>query len=621
MISARIAFNVHSPINYHLHNRQLQISPPPIFRFAPAKPFPDRLRGIQIAFCAENRFDSPCEDDLPHIKIAAPNGGNSASAATWVGVATLTSKILGLLREVTMASVFGVGPVVSAFKYAWVLPGFSSSLLGGVNGPIHIIMATTLSKLPKERGKKLFLHLTTIMFLIGGVAGALVYIFPELILRIYAPGLWILVEGKIIREMAMDQLKIMAPCIVLAGPVGLGFGYMSAEGNNALPSISPAFSSSLLIIGCLVHTFSRRLNAPSTGGKIVAVAVSLGLFLQWIIQVILLRTEWSSIFPDSFSNIVKCGEVREFFSLLVPATVSSGLAQIASFTDLCFASLIPGAAAGLSYAYLMVMAPLGALSSIIVLPLVATFSKQVKTSSWDSLVDNLERALLLSMVLLLPIFSVMRILAEPIIHVLFQRFAFDSSASALVSDLFLAYSLGAPFFIAKDVLVAAFYALGDGKGPFLVSAGAVALNALLDWLSVSRFNLGAKGLALSTSFTAAASTFILFHLLKRKLPGIANYADIFYPTTLLLFCCGISNLATSATYKLMCQLLSSSTFFSRHHLMKALMTASIAGCLGIVGFFVPVIVLHLSGFKIVRDLYKMLIQQQSTRPMAKSQAC
>ncbi|KAL7094878.1 hypothetical protein ACP275_11G132500 [Erythranthe tilingii] len=616
MISARIAFNVHSPINYPLHNPQLQIFPPPFFRFAPAKPFPDRLRGIQILFCAENQFDSPCGDDSSNRKIAAPPGCNSVKAATWVGVATLTSKILGLLREVTMASVFGVGPVVSAFKYAWVLPGFSSSLLGGVNGPIHIIMATTLSKLPKERGKKLFLHLTTIMFLIGGVAGALVYIFPELILRIYAPGLWILVEGKIIREMAMDQLKIMAPCIVLAGPVGLGFGYMSAEGNNALPSISPAFSSSLLIVGCLIHTFSRRLNAPSIGGKIVAVAVSLGLFLQWIIQATVLRTEWSSIFLDSLSNIVKSRDVCEFFSLLLPATVSSGLAQIASFTDLCFASLIPGAAAGLSYAYLMVMAPLGALSSIIVLPLVATFSKQ--TSSWDNLVDNLERALLLSMVLLLPIFSVMRILAEPIIHVLFQRFAFDSSASALVSDVFLAYSLGAPFFITKDVLVAAFYALGDGKGPFLVSAGAVALNAFLDWLSVSRFNLGAKGLALSTSFTAAASTFILFHLLKRKLPGIANYTDIFYPTTLLLFCCLISNLATSATYKLMCQLLSSSTFFSRHHLMKALVTASIAGCLGIVSFFVPVIVLHLSGFKIVRDLYKMLIQQQSLRPMAKS---
>lgn len=40
-------------------------------------------------------------------------------------------------------------------------------------------------------------------------------------------------------------------------------------------------------------------------------------------------------------------------------------------------------------------------------------------------------------VLLLPIFSIMRILVEPIIHVLFERFAFDSSACALVSTLFL----------------------------------------------------------------------------------------------------------------------------------------------------------------------------------------
>ncbi|EYU34747.1 hypothetical protein MIMGU_mgv1a017089mg [Erythranthe guttata] len=73
MISARIAlFNVHSPINYPLHNPPLQIFPPPIFRYAPAKPFRGRLRGIQIAFCTENQFDSPCEDDSPLRKIAAP---------------------------------------------------------------------------------------------------------------------------------------------------------------------------------------------------------------------------------------------------------------------------------------------------------------------------------------------------------------------------------------------------------------------------------------------------------------------------------------------------------------------------------------------------------------------
>ncbi|XP_057791639.1 uncharacterized protein LOC131008678 isoform X2 [Salvia miltiorrhiza] len=611
MTKARIRtpFDLSFPTNSPFQNRSSPIGRPSL-RFSQAEASPHRFRRIQIAFRAEKSFGSPHEDDFSHAEVVVPAGGKSVSDATLVGVATLTSKILGFLREVTMASVFGVGAVATAFKYAWVLPGFSSSLLGGVNGPIHIIMSTTLSGSMQ----------------VGGVVGALVYIFPEFVIQIYAPGLWILAEGQIIREIAIKQLKNMTPCIVLAGPVGLGFGYMSAQGNNALPCISPALSSSLVIASCLISALTRGLDASSTGASLISYAVSIGLFFQWIIQVIMLRRRWFGITPDALNNILKSVDVCQFFSLLLPATVSSGLAQIASFTDLFFASLIPGAAVSLSYAYLMVMAPLGALSSIIVLPLVPKFSKLVKMSSWESLADDLERGLLLCLVLLLPIFSVMRSLAEPIIHILFERCAFDSSASALVSSLFLAYSLGTPFFIAKDLLVAVFYALGDGNQPFLVSAGAVALNAILDWLSVSRFNLGAKGLALSTSLTAALSVLILFHLLKRKLSGIihnsfnvhsnytydyganvsglSSYAAMIYPTTLLLICCITSNITTSAAYNLM-RVSLASTLLPRYNLMIELFTLSVAGALGLIGFFVPAALLHLSGSKLARDLYRM----------------
>ena len=40
-------------------------------------------------------------------------------------------------------------------------------------------------------------------------------------------------------------------------------------------------------------------------------------------------------------------------------------------------------------------------------------------------------------VLILPVLSTMCVLAKPIIRVLFQRYAFDSAASTLVSSLFL----------------------------------------------------------------------------------------------------------------------------------------------------------------------------------------
>ncbi|XP_028101908.1 uncharacterized protein LOC114301182 isoform X2 [Camellia sinensis] len=57
----------------------------------------------------------------------------------------------------------------------------------------------------------------------------------------------------------------MIPCIVLAGPIGLGFGYMSAEGNNILPFVSLVFSSMLIIAGCFTYAFARQLNAFQTG--------------------------------------------------------------------------------------------------------------------------------------------------------------------------------------------------------------------------------------------------------------------------------------------------------------------------------------------------------------------
>lgn len=107
-----------------------------------------------------------------------------------------------------------------------MLPGLFSSLLGGVNGPVHVTMATTLSKLSAERRRKLFQSTNVMMFLVVGVVTALVFIFAEFVVHIYAPGLWILPEGQLIRQTTITQLKLLIPCIFFSVPVGLGFGYM-----------------------------------------------------------------------------------------------------------------------------------------------------------------------------------------------------------------------------------------------------------------------------------------------------------------------------------------------------------------------------------------------------------
>ncbi|KAF9587524.1 hypothetical protein IFM89_003561 [Coptis chinensis] len=92
--------------------------------------------------------------------------------------------------------------------------------------------------------------------------------------------------------------------------------------------------------------------------------------------------------------------------------------------------------------------------------------------------------------------------------------------------------IGSPFYIVRELLVMVFYALGDGKRPFSRRMGAISLNAFLDWLFVSRFCFGARGLALSTSLVTSLSALALFTLLSRKL-NQAGPAGLFDATALV----------------------------------------------------------------------------------------
>ncbi|XP_019161625.1 PREDICTED: uncharacterized protein LOC109158201 isoform X2 [Ipomoea nil] len=571
------------------------------FPLHPQIPSPTRFSRIPITssttFFSNFPTDSPENDgdylssDSTLNETTLPSGKQFLENASWIGLATITSKIMGLLREIVMASVFGIGPVAIAFRYAWVLPGFAASVLGGVNGPIHITMTTTLSKLPEERQKKLFQHTSIILFLGGSVFAALVFIFAEFIIHAYAPGLWTLVDGETTREIAIKQLKVMSSCIAVAGPIGLGYAYMSTRGKNVLPAICPTLSSLILIASCIFYTFSGQGNAPYYGGILLSFGAAFGLFLQWVMQALVLKGAWRINVPYPQMDTLAIYDVSKQHLLPAWSILHHSLTYVLPHVYLVQWQVSHVS----SNANLLVTAPLGLLSSTILLPLLPTFSKLAKSASWTDLTEKLRSAILLCMVVLLPILSTVSTLAEPIIRVLFERLAFNSSATSLVASLFICYSIGTPFFIVRDLLVAVFYSLGDGQRPVLVSISAIALNAILDWFLVCRYFLGGQGLALSTSATAALSV-ILILLLQKKLAGVFHYAELMYPAFLLSICCLVSSLTTSITHDLLVQMLTSICRKRLGRVVEAL-SICLASATGIISFFVPVILLYFSGFK------------------------
>jgi putative peptidoglycan lipid II flippase len=438
-----------------------------------------------------------------------------------VAAATLISKVMGLVRQSAMGAAFSTGAVAEAYNFAYVIPGFLLILLGGVNGPFYSAIVSVLSKRKKEEAAPLVETMTT---LVGGVlliVSILLIFFAPTLLDLTTPGLNQRADGALIRAIAVQQLQIMAPMALFSGLIGIGFGTLNVANQFWLPSISPLLSSITVVIalGILWVQLGSNIFAANNAmycGAVLAGGTLAGAVLQWIVQVIAQSRIGMGSFRLRF-NFNDPG-VREVMKIMLPATFSSGMLYINWQVNSIFASYIEGAAPALNYANLLVQTPLGVISNIVLVPLLPIFSQLTEPNNWGQLKQRIRQGLILSAFTMLPLGAFMISLSQPIVQLVYKRGAFDQKASDLVASLLIAYGVGMFGYLARDVLVRVFYALGDGNTPFRVSLFNIFLNIFLDWIFIK--SLGASGLVLATVGVNISSTLMLIFILNRRLNGL-----------------------------------------------------------------------------------------------------
>jgi putative peptidoglycan lipid II flippase len=445
-----------------------------------------------------------------------------------VAVATLLSKVSGLLRTMAIAAAFGVGITVEAYNYAYNIPAFLFILLGGINGPFHSAIVSSISKQKNQADVAPLVETMTTM--VGGillVVTMFLMLFAGNLIDIAAPGLThatsvaALERGMAVRTSAIDQLQIMSFMAVLSGFVGIGFGTLNAADMYWLPAISPILSNITTIVGLgiAVLQIGTNISLPEyaiAGGKLLAWTTLIGAILQWLVQVFVqwkaglgtlrLRFDWWR--PG----------VKETLAVMGPATLSSGMLQINLFVAMYFASFIPGAAPAMLYSNLLIQTPLGIVSMMILVPLLPIFSRLADPKDWTELKDRIRQGLILTGVSMLPLSAMMIALSYPIVQIIYERGAFKAEDSQLVGSVLMASSLGMFVYLGRDVLVRVFYALGDGGTPFKITVVNIFLNALFDYLLWQP--LGAPGLVLATVGVNAISCIVLLWSLDRRLNGL-----------------------------------------------------------------------------------------------------
>ncbi len=440
---------------------------------------------------------------------------------------TLLSKAGGMARQLVIAAAFGVGAAYDAYNYAYVLPGFLLILLGGINGPFHSAMVSVLSRRPQQEGAHVLAALNTMVSAALLVVTVLLVVAADPLITLVGPGL-----DPELHRIAVVQLQLMAPMALLAGLIGLGFGSLNAAEEFWIPAVSPLMSSVAVIIGVglLWWQVGPAIGSPSLalwGGMVLAVATLVGAVLQWLIQLPPLIRKGLAKFKLVWDW--RHPGVQEVLRVMGPATLSSGMLQINVFTDLFFASGMLGAAAGLGYANLLVQTPLGLISNALLVPLLPTFARLTSPDDRSALIARIRQGTMLSMASMVPLGALFVALGAPIVALVYERGAFDEQAVSLVAGLLMAYGLGMPAYLGRDVLVRVFYALGDGMTPFRLSAAGIGLNVLFDWLLVGGptpwghqlpFNFGVTGLVLATVAINVLTCAALVLGLHRRLGGL-----------------------------------------------------------------------------------------------------
>jgi putative peptidoglycan lipid II flippase len=427
-----------------------------------------------------------------------------------VACGVLASRILGFARDVILARFLGTGFLAEAFFVAQRIPNLLRDMVGegAANAAIVPVLSEYAQKKTKEEWQECINAVLAWGVIILGSVTLLGIVAAPWIVRLMAPG-FAREPGEL--QLTVDLTRIMFPYLILIALTAFQAGILYSLNVFFAPAFGPCLLNLAMILSAWVACFFSWPLAYT-----ISVGVLVGGVWQFWAQWAALRRRgvyWKMPISLNHEGAKKIGK------LLLPRIWGSAVYQINIFVDTFCASLAvivgAGGIAAIYYANRMIQFPLGvfgyALSSV-ALP---SLSKLAQENDMPRFRSTLFFALRNLMMVLIPTAICMAIFSKWIIHLVFQRGAFDLYSTSVTSQVMFYAALGLPFFGATRILVSAFYALHDTKTPVKAATVCLVINIVLN--AALMFPLKVGGIALASSIAGAVNCLLLWHGLKKKL--------------------------------------------------------------------------------------------------------
>lgn len=447
----------------------------------------------------------------PHPPIEEKSSKEKITrAAGAVSLATLISRILGFVRDMIIANLFGAKVAADAFFIAFRIPNLLRRLTaeGAMTAAFVPIFVDSLEKDGKQKAFALTCNIVTILAVALTLLSALGVIFAPQVVRVVAPGF---VSEPYTFALTTMLTRYLFPYIIFISVSAVLMAALNSMGKFFIPALAPALLNVAIITSALA--LHDEFEEPTVA---LAIGVLIGGVLQLITQIIpLMRLGWRYV--PSFS--LKDADTKKVGLLMIPAAFGMAVAEINVFVDTMLASVLPeGSISYLYYGNRVTQFPLGVFGVAIGIAALPSMAGEVSRGAKDKLVELVSHSFRLILFISLPATVGLIVLAGPITNVLFERGEFDSMARHGVITAIVYYAIGLVAFSGVKVIASAFYSLKDTGTPVRVAAWCMALNILLNILLMIPLKHG--GLALATSISSMVNLTLLLWLLGRKLGGI-----------------------------------------------------------------------------------------------------
>ena len=445
------------------------------------------------------------ESETPPSKPAEKSRSLLRSSAV-VGVMTMLSRVLGLVRDVVVANYFGAGSSADAFFVAFKIPNFLRRLFaeGAFSQAFVPVLSEYRSLKDLAAVKQLVDRVAGSLGLVLMLVTALGVVGAPVLAALFAPGFYL--NDPVRYELAVEMLRLTFPYLFLISMTALAGSILNSYERFAVPAFTPVLLN-LSLIGAAIWlqpVFDQPVMALALGVLIAGTA-------QLLFQMPFL---WRLRLLPSPKADFKHEGVKRIMVLMVPALFGVSVSQINLLLDTLLASFLQtGSVSWLYYSDRLAELPLGVFGIAIATVILPSLSRKHAEKSTGHFARTLDWAMRMVLLIGVPAAMALLVLAEPLIATLFHYGEMTDRDVTMAAMSLRAYACGLLAFMLIKVLAPGYFSRQDTKTPVKVGIIAMVVNMVFNLILI--WPLAHVGLALATTLSAFLNAGLLLRGLIR----------------------------------------------------------------------------------------------------------